>query len=203
LDPGGERLNAFLRGQLAQRQARTLEMLERLAAMGMELPAAEATSAGTGFMGRMPLADAMARRGYVRTAQEAFERYLNPGRPAYVSRKRVDVTEGVAALSSFGAVVVLAHPGRLRMDPQQLSALLPEWIEAGLSGLEAYHASHDAATCGRLDRLARRHGLLVTGGSDSHGRPAGAAIGDHLRAWHSIAEDVDALLARLTSINST
>lgn len=202
-DPDGEGLNLFLQEQLRWRQERMLSMLDRLAAIGLLVPAVEATRPETGFIGRMPLADAMIHRGYVQTTQEAFDRYLNPGRPAYVPRKRVDVSRGIEALSSFGALAVLAHPGRLQMDTGTFASLLPEWIEAGLSGLEAYHASHDPATRDRLDRMARANGLLITGGSDSHGRPEGVAIGDHASAWRSMAGDVSALITRLESIHST
>lgn len=196
MEPDDARLAAFLEGQMAGRRERTLAMLDRLSAMGMPVDPAEFGE--TAFMGRVNLAYAMVARGYVHSAAEAFDRYLNPGKPAFVPRVRVDVSEGIAMLAQAGPVVSIAHPGRLRMEERTFSALLPEWIEAGLSGLEAYHPSHSAQTAERLSRLAGRRGLLVTGGSDCHGRADGAKIGDHLGPWREINEDIRAFSQRLT-----
>lgn len=197
LDPEGPALTAFLAAQNDSRAERLAAMVEKLRALGMDVSLADANNIDGTFSGRMPLADALVRKGYVRTAKEAFGRFLNPGRPAYVARRRVGVAEGIRALASFGAVPVLAHPGRLQMPDAALSALLPEWMDAGLCGIEAYHASHDAAACAHYDRMARANGLLVTGGSDCHGRSEGAQIGDHLCHWRSAGDDTRALLARL------
>lgn len=193
LVPTSPGVQAFLASQLESRQARIEAMLARLRQMDMPITAEEATSPRTGFMGRMPLASAMVRRGYVATVQEAFDRYLNASRPAFVPRERVDVTEGIAQLVASGAVPVLAHPGRLKMDEWTLTTLLPSWKEAGLAGMEAYHSSHSLAEARRFDKMARAHGLLITGGSDCHGREGGAAIGAHLLHWRTMQDDVATL----------
>ena len=192
-------LTGFLQQQLAGRQARMLEMLDRLSDLGVHIEPDETRSGDTPFMGRMNLAYAMVEHGYVSSADEAFDRYLSPGRPGYVPRKRVSVAEGAATLAGTKAIVVLAHPARSGLDVQTLPALLPEWTEAGLAGIEAYHLSHNAKTAAAYDRLARRYGLLVTGGSDSHGREDGAKVGAHLPMWRSVREDTEALIARLPS----
>ncbi len=198
VDPGDKRLKAFLDAQLSERRDRMYMMLEKLSAMQMPVPAAETGDVSGRFMGRMNLARAMVARGYVGTVREAFDRYLGVGRPAYVPRRRIEVPQGVQVLREAGALVSLAHPGRLKMDEMTLTARLPGWAEAGLGAIEAYHASHNDAAMLRYDRLARRHGLLVTGGSDCHGRDAdGAQIGDHLRGWRTVTEDIGALVARL------
>lgn len=194
---GDAALGALLEAAMATRQARIDEMRGRLRAMGMPVAAEDIQPRGGGFPGRANLADAMVRHGYVATVAEAFEKYLGGGRPAFVPRERPSVTKGILALRGAGRVVSLAHPGRLRMDEGTLSSLLPEWIEAGLGALEAYHPSHSQATCLRYDRLARRHGLLVTGGSDCHGRPGGARIGEHLRYWRESASDLAILMRHI------
>lgn len=197
IDLEDRRLADYLAGQMQLRQDRMQAMLARLAQLGMPVDVAEVRSRATGFLGRMNLADAMMRHGYVDSIQAAFLRYLNPGRPAYVPRERTGVAEGVALLKKLGGVPVLAHPGRQGVDFATLTALLPQWIEAGLEGIEAYHASHDVAARDRYDRMVRRYGLLATGGSDSHSRPTGPQIGDHLAYWPSMQDDVQRLLDRL------
>lgn len=192
-----ETLGAFLEGQRKNREKRTLEMLEKLADMGLPIAPERVRRDETGFMGRLQIADAMTEAGYVTSAGEAFDRYLGDGKSAFVRRERVAVSEAIALLSSIGAVVSLAHPGRLHMDAQTLLHLLPGWVNAGLSGIEAYHSSHDEAACRRYDRIARARGLLVTGGSDSHGRPGGPQAGDHLRYWRNAQADTQALMANI------
>ncbi len=194
--PDNPKLDAFLISQQAERRERMYRMLEKLTALGMPVPPEETGDPDGLFMGRMNLAHAMAARGYVPSARAAFDGYLNPGGPAYVPRRRIEVPRGIELLRSFGAVVSLAHPGRLRMDETALLARLPGWIEAGLSAVEAYHASHDAASAIRFDRMARKRGLLVTGGSDCHGRE-GVSIGCHMREWRTAEEDVRALIGSM------
>lgn len=196
--PADPRMCSFLEGELAKRRHRMRTMLERAAQLGMHVPAEEASDKSGRFMGRMNLARAMVARGYARNVAEAFEQYLNPGRPLYVPRERVEVSSGIALLRSYGAFVSLAHPGRLKLDEQTLAALMPGFVDAGLEGLEAYHASHTDADCARFARMASRYGLLTTGGSDCHGDvPGHLEIGAHLSAWRTVTEDVHALLARV------
>lgn len=187
-------LSSFLRGQMEKRETRMEEMLQRLAAAGMPVSREEAISKRSGFLGRMNLAYAMVARGYVSTAKEAFARFLGEGKPVFVPRERLSVQAGIEMLSRAGATPVLAHPGRYRMEACTLQAMLPPWREAGLEGVEVYHASHREDQRQLYDRMARSNGLLVTGGSDSHGRKDGAQIGDHLGGWHSMESDVASLL---------
>ncbi len=221
VSPDDGALRAFLDELMEARRERMRTMLERLDEMGMPVLPEEIQAKGgdARFMGRMNLARAMVSRGYVETPSEAFARYLEPGKPAYVPRKRLSVPEGISRLRAFCAVVALAHPGRLRMDRLMFLHRLPGWMEAGLSGIEAYHPSHSAADKLYYDRLAREKGLLVTGGSDFHGRGRdslrhplmapdspnqrrlresdGVAIGAHIGGWRTLRDDIQALQWRL------
>ena len=60
---------------------------------------------------------------------------------------------------------MLAHPIYARADD-----MLPELVEQGLRGLEVYHTRHNTTTTKHYEKLAKKYGLLITGGSDSHGR---------------------------------
>ncbi|MDR0897161.1 MAG: PHP domain-containing protein [Oscillospiraceae bacterium] len=192
--PENPALLALLDAMMGRRRAHMAQILENLRALGMPLDAEEITAPDGRFMGRMNTARAMVKRGYAASVRDAFDRYLNPGRPAYAPANRLPITEGIAALSGLGALVSLAHPGRLAIPEDIWTARLPGWIEAGLSAIEAYHPSHPEGDALRYDRLARRHGLLVTGGSDCHGAlPGHPAIGDHLRHWRTARADVAAL----------
>ncbi|MDR0897325.1 MAG: PHP domain-containing protein [Oscillospiraceae bacterium] len=198
IPPDSPALLALLDAMMERRRARMAQILNNLRALGLPLSAAEVTAPDGRFMGRMNTARAMVTRGYAASGHDAFDRYLNPGRSGYAPANRLSITEGIAQLTGLGAVVSLAHPGRLAIPEEIWTARLPGWIEAGLSAIEAYHPSHPEGDALRYDRLARRHGLLVTGGSDCHGAlPGHSGIGDHLRHWHTARADVAALLKRI------
>lgn len=181
--------------ELAQyRVERAERTLEKLADMGFPMTMKEVIAGGIGTIGRAHMARAMAAKGYVRTVQEAFDRYLTEGKPAYVPGKRLSMTEALPLMRASGFVPVLAHPALLGKDDVTLRALLTHWQEQGLMGVEVYHPSLMSRTV-RLERMARQLGLLVTGGSDfhkegdSHGTP-----GCICREWKTAAEDLSRLL---------
>ena len=94
-----------------------------------------------------------------------------------------------------GAVPVIAHPGLIKLDPQDVRLLLIEWKDAGLLGLEAYHPSHLPAMVKTWDEMARSLNLIVTGGSDFHGQDGRHMdIGAMLPHWHTAGEDILKLL---------
>ena len=63
-----------------------------------------------------------------------------------------------------GGIAVLAHPYILRCDE-----LIPSFVDAGLRGLEVFYPEHSASVREHYLQLAKKHTLLVTGGSDCHG----------------------------------
>jgi len=146
-----------------------------------------------GSVGRPHLAREMVKMGYVRDVQEAFQRYLKEGRPCYVAGDRLCMKEALALMRESGFVPVLAHPYQLDVEENHLPALLRAWQQQGLMGVEVYHPSAATRGYAGLDRLARRMGLLVTGGSDfhqegdaKHGMP-GCTSGDWRQAEHDLA----------------
>jgi predicted metal-dependent phosphoesterase TrpH len=198
ISPENPALRSLLDEMMQRRRARMAQILENLRTLGMPLSAEEVTAPDGRFMGRMNTARAMVQRGYAATVRDAFDRFLNPGRPAFATANRLPVTEGIKKLAEMGTVVSLAHPGRLHAPEAIWTARLPGWINAGLSAIEAYHPSHPEGDALRYDRLGRRYGLFITGGSDCHGAlPGHPNIGDHLRRWRTAQADVAALQHRI------
>lgn len=117
-----------------------------------------------GSVGRSHVARALVNGGHVATIREAFETLLGRGRPFYVSKDVRSPVDVVKVIREARGLAVLAHPGVTGVDD-----LLPSLLEAGLSGIEAFHAEHTSDDRDRYAHLARQHGLLVTGGSDFHG----------------------------------
>jgi predicted metal-dependent phosphoesterase TrpH len=110
------------------------------------------------------VAKALVERRLVRTVQEAFDRYLATGRPAYVPKALPPVAMVVDLVRGVGGVTSAAHLGE-RADPQSLGQLK----RIGLDAVEVVHPSHNPRDRRRIERNARQAGLLPTGGSDWHG----------------------------------
>lgn len=181
-------LRAFLDQQRQERLRRVHEMGERLMALGAPIDLAPILSdAARGrSVGRPQIAAALLARGYVATRDEAFERFLEFGGPAFVPRRGASPEEVVAIIHEAGGLASLAHPGLSRRDH-----LIPAFAASGLDALEARHADHDSETETRYRALAGELRLLVTGGSDFHGD--GGYRAARLGAVTLPQEDFDAL----------
>lgn len=165
VDPGDEGLQAALRWLRETREGRNAAIVERLRALGVGVELARVKEiAGGGSAGRPHIAQALVEAGHVASVQEAFHRYLARGKPAYVPRARLTDERAAEVIRAAGGVAVLAHPGKL---PSR--AALEGLLAAGMEGLEVYHCDHDERDNEELLALARARGLLVTGGTDSHG----------------------------------
>lgn len=179
------------------RLERAEQMLQKLCDLGLPLTMEEVSAGSVGTIGRAHMGRALVTKGYVRTFQEAFDRYLMEGKPAYVPGKRLSMAEALPLMRQSGFVPVLAHPALLGKDDVTLRALLTHWKEQGLMGVEVYHPSLLGRTV-RLERMARELGLMVTGGSDfhkegdSHGTP-GCICQEWLHAEEDLSRLMDAI----------
>ncbi|TAK13073.1 MAG: PHP domain-containing protein [Acidobacteria bacterium] len=171
-DPGHPALVTFLATQRADRRRRLEEMHAKLVALGLPVeiePQMAATAEKSGrALGRPLLAAALLKAGYVDSIAEAFDRYLGNGGPAFVPRRGASPADVVALVHDAGGVASIAHPGKLKSD-----ALIEPLAAAGLDAIEAYHPDHDAVATAAYRSRAAKLGLLVTGGSDFHGRESG------------------------------
>ena len=170
LDPSDVALEERLRWLREHRGKRIELMVERLNALGhpVQLERVLAIAKG-GSLGRPHLAQALFEAGHVPSYDAAFATLIAKDSPAYVSRVGLAPLEAVGLVVAHGGVPALAHP----FTATGLEALLPALVEAGLAGIECYYGSHAPSETARCLRLAARHKLVPTGGSDFHGR------GDH------------------------
>jgi predicted metal-dependent phosphoesterase TrpH len=121
-------------------------------------------------IGRPHIAQALIKKGYVRSIDEAFDKFLGNGKPAYVDKHRISCLQAIELIIQAGGIPVLAHPGLLNIDDaDQFEQLIRNLVNIGLQGLEAYYPEHRPEQIQRYRRLAKRYGLLVTGGTDFHG----------------------------------
>lgn len=165
--PLQDRLEELRRG----RDERNATVLEKLREHGIEISPEElAEEAGGGTVGRPHIASLMMAKGYVPDIATAFELWLGRGGPAYVSRPRLGAGEAIPLARESGAVPVLAHPHTLGISrAEDMAQLLHSLKDDGLIGLEAIYSSYQRHERDGYSDLARRFGLVPSGGSDFHG----------------------------------
>jgi hypothetical protein len=147
------------------RQQRIREMVAALNKLGVPLKAETVFAmANCKSPGRPHVARAMVKERMIGSLDEAFERYLKKGRPAWVPKTKMSALEAVELIHGAGGLAVMAHPGLNRTDE-----IIPALVKAGLDGIECFHTKHSTAMSERYLEIVERYGLLVTGGSDCHG----------------------------------
>jgi hypothetical protein len=164
-------LNQALSKLQAARKNRNPSILKRLNKLGFQISLDEVNQeVGEGQLGRPHIAYAMVKKGFVTSIDEAFDKYLGTRGPAYVDKYRIECEQAIQIIRAAGGVPVLAHPALLDIEnDQKLDALLQNLVKIGLAGIEVYYPGHSPQQIGQYTELARKYGLLMTGGTDFHG----------------------------------
>ena len=149
----------------ADRQNRIHAMVAALNKLGVPLKAeAVFALANCKSPGRPHVARALVKEKLIGSLDEAFDRFLKKGKPAWVPKTKMSALEGIELIHQAGGLAVMAHPGLNRTDD-----IIPGLVEAGLDGIECFHTKHSTAMSGHYLEIADANHLLVTGGSDCHG----------------------------------
>lgn len=165
LDTQNERLLAEIVKFQVVRQSRIHEMVARINELNVPLRLEDVFAlANCKSPGRPHVARALVKAGLVKTLDEAFERFLKKGRPAWVPKARMSGVDSIHLIHQAGGLAVMAHPGLNRTDE-----IIPGLVAAGLDGIECFHTKHSTAMSERYLQIADEYHLLVTGGSDCHG----------------------------------
>jgi hypothetical protein len=198
-DNGNEPWLKRLEGLRGVRGDRNGMIVDRLRELGVpiawrdvEAVALERQQAGGAkgkSVGRPHIAEALIRIGAVETMGEAFDRYLAAGAAAYVEMPKVHPAEAVRFIHEAGGVAVIAHPGLYGND-----GLVEELVAGGADGIEVYHPDHGPAEEERYDAIARRYGIVATGGSDFHGERLGVSYHGALGSRYSPPGAVAAIM---------
>lgn len=189
-------LHTFLVEQRKRRIDRIREIVARLAFAGIHLDADAIVQPGlddaTKSAGRPWVARALVAAGHVATVSEGFERWLSPGRPAFIPRLAAAPDEVFARIHDAGGLASVAHPGPLGHDEW-----LRDFADAGVDAIEAYHSEHDAVMTARYLAAAAEFNLAVTGGSDYHADEKHGASPGSVSLPRAAYERLKALRARL------
>ena len=153
-----------------RRDSRNALIVENLRRNGFPIEYREVEDVAKGeSVGRLHIARALAGKGLVPSIQAAFDTLLGDDKPMHVPRELPTPKEVVQLLRSEGASVVFAHPMLLRAPMEWLNDCIADLCPFGLDAIEAYHSDHDQEDVRCCVRLAGKHGLALSGGSDYHG----------------------------------
>jgi predicted metal-dependent phosphoesterase TrpH len=178
MDPDDETFEATLAAQRDRRRERFERTVTRLRELGLSIDA-QLPGLGTtdeDALGRPIVARALIAAGHAASVEDAFNRLLAWGKPAYVPRTGLGPTQAIDAIRAAGGLPALAHFGEARAD------IVSELKDAGLGGLEVYYRTFDIATVATVGALAATYGLVPTGGSDYHG-DTGTYAEAHASLW--------------------
>lgn len=154
------------------RADRNPTIIRKLQELGLRIELEDVIAeAGNGQVGRPHFAQAMLKKGHVKTAREAFDRYLAKGAAAYCDKFRFPPAEAIGHIKRAGGIPVLGHPSSLNCrSTAEIEAVVEKMVLWGIMGIEVYYPDHNGEQTGLYTELAHRHDLLITGGSDFHGQ---------------------------------
>jgi len=192
VDTQNQALLARIAGFQSVRQNRIREMVAALNNLGIPLKAESVFAlANCKSPGRPHVARALVKEKLIGNLDEAFEKYLKKGRPAWVPKTKMSALEGIELIHQAGGLAVMAHPGLNRTDE-----IIPALVDAGLDGIECFHTKHSTATSERYLEIAEKFNLLVTGGSDCHGFSKGKPLIGGIKLPYEHVERMKAAVIR-------
>jgi len=167
IDYKSEKLKSVLEMFRKTRLERAYKILDKLKENGITLKNDSFVSnAGPKAIGRLHFAKALVEEGFVGSVQEAFQRYLSAGKPAYVPKYYMSSNDAVKLVRDSGGIPVMAHPYYAHYND---AAMMASLIKDGLKGIEAWHIKHPESAVKKFLALAQELDLIATGGSDCHG----------------------------------
>jgi len=129
-----------------------------------------------GAFGRPHIANYLIEKGVASNKQEAFDRYLVR---CDVPKYPLSLAEASRLIRNAGGILVHAHPNdpnetslvKITPDLEKQTKIIEEYMLQYIDGVECWHLRHDARTTAHYIEFARKHNLLITGGSDCHQKP--------------------------------
>lgn len=154
------------------RAERNPKIIKNLQNLGLKIDFEEVIEeAKTGQVGRPHFAQVLLKKGYVKDINEAFNKYLKKGAPAYENKFRFPPNEAISYILNAGGMPVLSHPNTLNYQTNtELESIVSEMVKYGLAGIEVYYSEHSKNQTEFYEQIAKKYDLLITGGSDFHGQ---------------------------------
>ncbi len=183
-DIGNQALKNKLHLIREHRETRALQILERLNVefdkenikRFTEEDLKEIQDSVDGAFGRPHIANYLIEKGVVGDKQEAFDKYLGK---CDVPKYPLSLAEASELIGNAGGILVHAHPNdpngtslvSITPDLAEQARIIEEYMLNYIDGIECWHSRHDAKTTAFYIEFAKKHGLVITGGSDCHQKP--------------------------------
>lgn len=165
-----EMLEEALILQRSYRTERNRQIVAMMNAQGMTMNYEEIVEENPGaVIGRPHIATHLLNAGHVKHYQQAFDNYLAYGRPFYLPKRALPLNYATKILHDCGGIAVVAHPMSLCLSWKNMEMRVPEFRDAGVDGLEAYHSTCSPLHCEHLAKIAMDNRMCISGGSDYHG----------------------------------
>jgi hypothetical protein len=173
IDTTEPRLGMALEKTVRRKRQQVAHMIHGLAGEGVHISDEELREeAGPGYIGRNALARVLVHKGAVGSVYQAFRRYLGEEGKLYTPVAGMKAETAIDLIHGAGGLAVLAHP---TMD--MLDAAIRRLAENGLDGIEVYRPGAGGNEELYAEMVAKDFGLLLTGGSDWHGRRKDGKLG--------------------------
>jgi hypothetical protein len=170
IDSGSQNLRSLLKQMVDEREERNLKMVQNFQNDGIQITMEELKEESKdAVITRAHFAKILVRKQYVKTAKEAFDRYLNEDSKYYVNRKFITPEQAIEAILDADGIPVLAHPMLYHLPEEELDQLVERLTKHGLKGIETIYSTYSPEEEETVRQLADKYHLLMTGGSDFHG----------------------------------
>lgn len=170
IDYTGESFQNYLTEFQNSRTLRNEKMCQKLTEYGVPITYEKLQELFPGsIITRAHYAKFMMTEGFVKSRQEAFDRYVGDHAPCYLPREKVTPLQAVKLILQCGGIPVLAHPILYHMSDARLDTLVAGLKEAGLIGIEAIYSTYSPSEERQIRKLAAKYDLCISGGSDFHG----------------------------------
>ncbi|KAF2956270.1 PHP domain-containing protein [Marinitoga sp. 38H-ov] len=171
IDINNKELNNTLKELQDFRKNRNEKMLKNMESFGFYITMEELIEEAKGeIVGRPHFANLMVKKGYVKTYQEAFDKYLKKGAPLYMDKKRLEPEKAIELIHNAGGITVMAHPYQTKLEGNDLEELIRKLKSYGLDGIEVYYSQHTKEMIEEYNYYAKKYELVKTAGSDFHGK---------------------------------
>ena len=168
IDPQNKRLEEALAQNRENRNIRAKKIIKNLQQAGVNITEEDVFKLVKTVASRAHIADAIRNKKIAPSRQEAFRKFLIPGKPGYVPNEGLTVCEVISLIKQAGGKAFMAHLGIV-----QEYWNFPAWVSSGLDGIEVYYPSHKQVMRDTLVSLAKKYNLLISAGSDHHGQKSG------------------------------
>lgn len=167
IDLRGKYVSNLCKSLLKDRDEMTLKQVEIIKSLGYDISKDEVKLYGKNseISYKQHIMQVMIDKGYVKEIYSPLykELFKNNG-PCDMEINYIDVFDAIDAIIKDNGIPVVAHPGQMNSYE-----LIEELVEKGLMGIEKYHISHSKEDYDKVEKLAKKYNLIITGGSDFHG----------------------------------